>query len=115
MKVTVKCASPLLQKSLERYLHAYLYDIDLSDLLISDKEVISEKVVFRVGNDPKADIAPPFTREMLMEALERFYETNERLVHIRHTKETLESMIEKLNRKHQEKITRLIRSYHDKQ
>ena len=108
MKVTVKCVSPLLQASLERYLAEYLYDIDLSDLLITDHDVISEKVVFRIGRE----IEVPFTKAMLMEALERFYATNSRLVHIRNTKETLESMIEKLNKKHQEKITRLIRSYH---
>lgn len=108
MKVTVKCVSPLLQESLERFLEGYLYDIDLSDLLISDKDVISEKVLFCIGRD----IEVPFTREMLLEALERFYRTNPRLVHIQNTKETLESMIEKLNKKHQEKITRLIRSYH---
>ncbi|HHD77765.1 MAG TPA: hypothetical protein ENK97_03160 [Campylobacteraceae bacterium] len=108
MKVTVKCASPLLQESLERFLAGYLYDIDLSDILISDRDVISEKVLFIIGKD----IEVPFTREMLLESLERFYATNPRLVHIQNTRETLESMIEKLNRKHQEKITRLIKSYH---
>jgi len=112
MKVTVKCLSPLLQESLERFLQPYLYDIDLSDVLISDREVISEKVVFRIGMDAKADLAPPFTKAMLLEALDDFYRANPRLVKIQQTKETLESMIEKLNRKHQEKITRLIRGYH---
>jgi hypothetical protein len=112
MKITVKCVSPLCQKSLERFLKPYLYDIDLSDLLISDRDVISEKVLFRVGSDEKADLQFPFTESMLLEALERFYETNPRLRQIQRTKETLESMIEKLNRKHQEKITRLIKSYH---
>ena len=112
MKITVKCASPLCQKSLERFLRPYLYDIDLSDLLISDRDVISEKVVFRVGSTPEADLQIPFTRKMLFEALEHFYRTNPRLKQIQRTKETLESMIEKLNRKHQEKITRLIKSYH---
>ncbi len=112
MKITVKCTSPLLQESLERFLKGYLYDIDLSDLLISDRDVISEKVVFRVGNDEKADLQIPFTKAMLLDALEQFYRTNPRLKQMQRTRETLESMIEKLNRKHQEKITRLIKSYH---
>ncbi len=110
MKVTVKCVSPLLQESLQHYLREYLYDLDLSDLVISDKDVISEKVLFCIGKD----LEVPFTQKMLLEALEKFYQTNPRLVHIQNTRETLESMIEKLNKKHQEKITRLIRSYHER-
>ncbi len=114
MKVIVKCVSPLLQRTLEIYLKAYLYDIELAEVLITDTEALSEKVVFRIGDMPDAQLSVPFTREELMNALEKFYETNPRLVHLQHTKETLESMIEKLNRRHQEKIAKLIRRYHEK-
>jgi len=114
MKVMVKCLSPLLQKTLEIYLQKHLYDIELADVLITDTKVLSEKVVFTVGNDETADLRTPFSKKELFDALEKFYKTNPRLVHIQHTKETLESMIEKLNKKHHEKITRLIKSYHEK-
>jgi hypothetical protein len=114
MKVMIKCLSPLLQKTLEIYLQKYIYDIELADVLITDTKVLSEKVVFLVGTEEDADLKIPFTKEELYDALEHFYKTNPRLLHILHTKETLESMIEKLNKKHHEKITRLIKSYHEK-
>lgn len=114
MKVMVKCLSPLLQKTLEIYLREHLYDIELADVLITDTKVLSEKVVFWVGSDEKCDLQVPFTKEELFAALDYFYRNNPRLLHIRNTKETLENMIEKLNKKHHEKITRLIKSYREK-
>lgn len=114
MKVMIKCLSPLLQKTLEIYLKEYIYDIELADVLITDTKVLSEKVIFMIGSDEKADLQTPFSREELFSALDHFYKSNPRLLHILHTKETLESMIEKLNKRHHEKITRLIKSYHEK-
>ena len=114
MKVMVKCLSPLLQKTLEIYLRDHLYDIELADVLITDAKVLSEKVVFLIGSDKDADLGIPFTKEELFSALDHFYRSNPRLLHILNTKETLEHMIEKLNKKHHEKIIRLIRSYREK-
>ncbi len=114
MKVMIKCRSPLLQKTLEHYLREYIYDIELADILITDTKVLSEKVIFMIGKGTDAALDIPFTKAQLLEALERFYKSNPRLLHILHTKETLESMIEKLNKRHHEKITRLIKSYHEK-
>ncbi len=114
MRIVIKCDSPLLQGTLVSYLGEYIYEDELADVLISDKNVRSQKVLLRVGFDLDADLRIPFTKEELISKLNDLYKTNPRLKKIQDTQEVLESVIKKLNKKHQEKIAKLMKSYYAK-
>ena len=114
MKVKPKCTSPLLQQTLLLYLDPYLFEEELCDIIITDRKIKSKKVVFRIGFDDKADLKEPFTHQELLQTLRNFYNKDPRLQYIKPTKEELEAVIEKLNKKHQEKIAKLLKNYHEK-
>ena len=114
MKVKPKCTSPLLQQTLLMYLDPYLFEEELCDIIITDRKIKSKKVVFRIGFDDKADLKEPFTHQELLQTLRDFYNKDPRLQYIKPTKEELEAVIEKLNKKHQEKIAKLLKNYHEK-
>ncbi len=114
MRIVIKCNSPLLEQTLISYLDEYIYEDELADVLVSDKNEKSEKVLFRVGFGLDADLMIPFTKDELIKKLNNLYDTNPRLKKIQNTQEALESVIKKLNKKHQEKIAKLMKSYYAK-
>ncbi len=114
MKITIKCSSILLQKTLMIYLKPYLFEEELADIIISDRKIKTSKTLFRIGFDKGADLIEPFTHQELIDKLRVFYNENPNLQHIKPTKEELEAVIEKLNKKHQEKIAKLLKNYHEK-
>lgn len=74
MKITVVCASELLQKSLEIYLKDYLAPIEECDFVISDYQSCDMKPVCLVGT-ANAHIKTPFTQESLLANCKVFYAT----------------------------------------
>ena len=115
MRIAIKCTSPLLQKTFVSYLDEYIYEYELADIVIVDsKNRKSEKIVFYVGFDSQANLQLPFTKDELFDKLDELYKKNPRLKKIQNTQEALEVVIRKLNKKHREKIAKLMKSYYAK-
>jgi len=123
-KIGLSCRSELLLESLKLLLKHRNVPLKDADLIISDRRFNAKKALLVVGED----IRLPFTREMLMEKIdqilkersqrepenERRDEKPETIPEQRQlTKEELEEIIARLNKKHQQMISRLIRAYHE--
>lgn len=111
MKVALVCDSPLLKKSLELYLKESVSTYAECDFVISDKAVKSKKPVLFIGKRKDATLSVPFSKEQMLSQAQQFY--------IRHLNEevdsdkaALEKILTKLNKKHKEKIDKIIREYH---
>jgi len=109
MKITLLCDSLLLKKSLESYLHGHIVSSKYAELIICDRFLNSKKPTLLVGHTKKADLRVPFTKAELFWALEEYYlkmlETEIALS----SKEQMKPFIEKLNKKHHNKIAKLAR------
>ncbi len=73
MKIALRCDSLLLHKALKLYLKEYLVDEKDAKFIVSDKFIQTSLPLFLVSNESKSDLMTPFTKEMLFDALERFY------------------------------------------
>ncbi len=114
MKLTLKCNSPLLDQTLQIYLDKYLFDDDIADMVITDTYTKSSKPIFYIGFDDRAHLKVPFTKHDLFKALEHEYQKDSLLSQMKTTKGELELLIGKLNKKHQDKIEKLLKNYHEK-
>ncbi|MDD6055648.1 MAG: hypothetical protein SOW25_06115 [Helicobacter sp.] len=74
MKIALICDSLLLDRSLELYLKEYLTSYKLCDFVVATQSVESKKPVFLIGNFEGANLAIPFTKEILLRELESFYQ-----------------------------------------
>lgn len=71
MRVSVECDSPLLQRSLELFLHKHICSYEESDLVIRDrKKKAGLKPMLLIANEEDADLRKPFSKEALLRALE---------------------------------------------
>ncbi len=111
MKVALVCDSPLLKKSLELYLKEHICSYEESDFVISDRAVKSKKPVLFIGKRQDATLQVPFSKEEVLSKAQKFY--------LRHQYEerdsdqvALEKELAKLNKKHKEKIEKIIREFH---
>jgi len=111
MKVALVCESPLLKKSLELYLKESVSSYGECDFVISDKAVKSKKPVLFIGKRQDATLSVPFSKEEVLSKAQQFY-----LHHIEDVvdsdKKALDKVLAKLNKKHKEKIDKIIREYH---
>jgi len=73
MKIAIECKSPLLQKSLELFLYDYLSSSKSCDIFIKDQRCLEDKRTFFISSDSDADLVKPFSREVLILALEKRY------------------------------------------
>ena len=108
MKVALSCESTLLQKSLAIFLKPMLSPEDTCDFIISDKKVKSKKPILYLGKRKDASLDIPFSKAELLSTLEQFYQ--------KHSSEdavALERAVEKLNKKHKEKIERILKAFDD--
>lgn len=109
MKIALICDSLLLQKSLETYLKGDIVSYEYAELVICDKLRKIDKPTLLVSHTKKADLRVPFTKAELFWVLEAFYlkmlETEVTLS----SKEQMQPFIEKLNKKHHNKIAKLAR------
>lgn len=111
MKVALVCESPLLKKSLELYLKENVSTYEACDFVISDRAVKSKKPVLYIGKRKDATLTVPFSKEQILSKAQQFY--------IRHLgedvdseKKALDKVLAKLNKKHKEKIDKIIREFH---
>ncbi|MCH9814184.1 MAG: hypothetical protein K0U47_09625 [Epsilonproteobacteria bacterium] len=109
MKIALICDSLLLQQTLQRYLKCYIVTKEDAELMISDRLIRSNKPVFLIGHTAKADLVIPFTKEHLLDTLHTFYETKLDDEISLNSKEEMKPFIERLNKKHHNKIAKLAR------
>lgn len=111
MKVALVCDSPLLQKSLELYLKEHVCSYEESDFVISDRAVKSKKPILFIGKRKGATLCVPFSKEEVLSKAQQFY-----LHHLDKESDSdkvvLERVLTKLNKKHKEKIEKIIREFH---
>ena len=74
MKIALICDSLLLDRSLEMYLKEYLTSYKLCDFVVATQPVESQKPVFLIGDFEGANLKIPFTRELLLQELDSFYQ-----------------------------------------
>ena len=74
MKIALICDSLLLNRSLEMYLKEYLTSYKLCDFVVATQPVESQKPVFLIGDFEGANLKIPFTRELLLQELDSFYQ-----------------------------------------
>ena len=113
MKVALVCDSLLLKKSLEIYLKEHISDYAGCDFVITDRAVKSKKPVLRIGRGAKAALKVPFSKEQVLSQTQRFY--NHHLGdENQDDQEMLDKALAQLNKKHKEKIEKIIREFHAK-
>ena len=120
MKIAVECQSPLLQKSLELFLHKYLTSAKKCDIIIRDEECLNDSRCFYISSTPNADLLKPFSKSQLILALEKRYA----LTHVKSAVEVLEEepldfeilekRIESLTQEYQENILRAVKAFYEK-
>ena len=109
MKLALKCNSLLIQKTLTSYLKGHIVDFEDADFIICDKLFSVNSPIFLISYSNKSHLQMPFTKAELFWALESFY-IGMMDADTSFTKEDLIApFIEKLNKKHQEKIAKLAR------
>ncbi len=73
MKVAIQCVSPLLQRSLELFLHDRLSSYKQCDLVIRDRPRAGEEhPQFLIGPREGAHLEKPFSKSQLLLSLEKF-------------------------------------------
>jgi len=107
MKIAVLCDSLLLKKSLETYLKGHIVVKEYADLIICDRKITSDKPIFLVSHSKNAELRVPFTKAELFWALEEFYVNMLEYEIALSSKEEMKPFIEKLNKKHHDKIAKL--------
>ena len=72
MKVAVQCESPLLQRSLERFLAPHLSTLKQCEVVVRDRPSVDDAVPsLLISNELEGALPKPFTRSQLMLALEQ--------------------------------------------
>lgn len=128
MRVAVACTSPLLQKSLEKFLGKHLDTTKKSDIVIRDTKCVNDPKCFYIAGDDEADLKKPFSKAQLILALEKKYET----LHVTNTKShtekkhmdfeedkdldfsILERRIEFLTNEYKENVLRAVKAFYEK-
>ncbi len=109
MKLALRCNSLLIEKTLTSYLKEHIVDYEDAELIISDKLFASDTPIFLLSSSNKTHLQMPFTKAELFWALESFYigmiEPKASFSKI----ELIAPFIEKLNKKHHNKIAKLAR------
>ncbi len=113
MKVALVCDSPLLKKSLELYLKESVSSYAECDFVISDRAVKSKKPVLFIGKQQDATLSVPFSKAEVLSKAQQFYLRHGESEDSRSEDEVaLERVLAKLNKKHKDKIDKIIREYH---
>lgn len=112
MKVALVCESPLLKKSLELYLKENVSTYEACDFVISDRAVKSKKPVLYIGKREDASLSVPFSKEQMLSKAQQFYNYHAE-VDVK-DREVLDEVLSRLNKKHKEKIEKIIREFHAK-
>ena len=113
MKVYIKCDSLLLKKALEGFLSVHVVSYAEAEVVICDKKVIANKPTLIVNHSEKADLQIPFTKAELYWALEECYMKMLAYEISITDPEQMKPFIEKLNKKHHNRIAKLAKKIHE--
>ncbi len=111
MKIAILCDSILLEKSLQSYLRGHIVTSIDADFIICDKMVASKTPIFLIGHSSRVHLRVPFTKLQLFGALENFYDDMIGREISLNSKDQMKPFIEKLNKRHHEKIAKLARKF----
>ena len=127
MRVAVECSSPLLQKSLEKFLGNYLDTSKKSDIVIRDEKCLDDPKCFYIAASEEADLKKPFSKSQLLLALQKRYEklTPKKVDNVPREQGTneqengldfsiLEKRIEFLTNEYKENVLRAIKAFYEK-
>ena len=125
MKVAIQCVSPLLQRSLERFLQGHLSSIKQCDIVVRDNKIDDGHPSLLISSYKNGgDLQKPFSRSQLFLALEKRLEeqhVSEHVNLIEHDEhessenlEILERRIVALTQEYQQNIIKAIRAFHEK-
>ena len=114
MKVALVCESPLLKKSLEIYLKECVSSYEACDFVITDRVVKSKKPVLFIGKQKDATMRVPFSKEEALSKTQQFYQRHLGDKEIETDQEVLDKVLAKLNKKHKDKIEKILREFHAK-
>lgn len=122
MRVAVECTSPLLQKSLEKFLGRYLDSSKKSDIIIRDTKCMDDPKCFYIASDKDADLTKPFSKAQLILALEKRYRSLHPTPQTAQQQEheegldfsILEKRIEFLTNEYKENLIRAIKAFYEK-
>jgi len=108
MKIALKCKSVLISKALEFYLKEYLTEEDKAEIIVADHHLEGVENLFLISKDKDANLSVPFTKEMLLDALEEFDYKNRQK-----SKEEIQmqKIVEEISQKQKKKIDKIIKSY----
>jgi hypothetical protein len=122
MRVALSFNSILLKKSLESYLRDSISPINSADLIVSDRFIPDiKRPVFVINHTNEADLRVPFSRDKLYNSLKTFLEEYsdailDEIVIAKPEDEVmsdLKRIVQRLNRKHKDKIDKLIKEYYE--
>lgn len=121
MKVAVRCESPLLQRSLEIFLHDNLSSIKQCDVVIRDKAAPDDQhPTLLIGTSADADLVKPFSRSQLVMTIEKIG-LDAQPIRLRRAQESrkeqkdvtvLEQRIALLTQEYQENILKTVREFY---
>ncbi len=128
MKVAIQCASPLLQRSLERFLQGHLSSIKQCDIVVRDNVIDDHHPALLISSyNNRGDLQKPFSRSQLFLALEKRLdelhvtqhlnviaeEENEPQDHSISKLDVLEERIALLTQEYQHNIMKEIRAFYE--
>lgn len=121
MKIAVECKSPLLQKALEMFLTGHLSSAKQCDIFICDIECLKkDERCFYISQDSSSDLIKPFSKTMLLLALESKYKQlglKEEFIETKNDLDLdfsiLEKRIDSLTQEYKENILRAVKAFYE--
>jgi len=122
LKIAIECKSPLMQKSMEMFLHNYLSSSRQCDIILRDEPCLNDARCFYVSTHKGADLVKPFSKSQLILALEAKYKLLKKDTPMREEAslkeeeildiEILEKRIKYLTSEYQENILKAVRVFY---
>ncbi len=113
MKIALIIKSPLLQKALITFLSGKISSYEQCDFVIADREIETKKPLFRLGHKGEVDLKIPFSKELLLEKVDHFYQKELLKIPKSAEEERLESALKALQKRQKKRIQKLAKSYYE--
>ncbi len=118
MKISVSCDSLLLKNSLEIFLKDHIVVYKNCDLVISDKDINTDKCLVVINSSEKADITVPFSKTSLLSDLKKIYNNRYKDHQINQDNskkfKKLEKKFDKITMQYKEEIMQILREFCEK-
>ncbi len=118
MKISILCDSLLLKNSLEIFLKDYIVVYKNCDLVISDRNIDTDKYLAIVNSSEKADITVPFSKTSLLSDLKKIYNNRYKDHQANQDNDKkfkkLEKKLDKITMQYKEEIMQILREFCEK-